>query len=110
MTIEKVIEYFENFYAFEHNKKLLLKIDNVLYPIQIKEENRAVVAIYNEKLDKKYKKILKQNKYLKERIEKMKCCANCNYWFDMDSTCELTKEKISDFMVDCHCEHWRPSK
>ncbi|MBS7294298.1 MAG: DUF3627 domain-containing protein [Treponema sp.] len=46
-----------------------MKIGNVLYPIQIKEENRAVVVIYNEKLDKKYKKILKQNKYLKERIE-----------------------------------------
>lgn len=110
MTIEDLLKHFGNFYAFEHNKKLLLKIDNVFYPIQIKEENRAVVAIYNEQLDKKYKKILKQNKCLKKRIEKMKCCANCGYWFDMDSTCELTKEKISDFMVDCHCEHWRPSK
>lgn len=71
MTIEDMLNIFKNFYAFEHNKNLLLKIDNDFYPIQIREENRAVVAIYNEKLDTKYKKILKQNKYLKERIEKM---------------------------------------
>ena len=73
MTIENMLNIFKNFYAFEHNKNLLLKIDNDFYPIQIKEENRAVVAIYNEKLDKKYKKILKQNKYLKERIDQVLC-------------------------------------
>ncbi len=73
MTIENMLYIFNNFYSFEHNKDLLLKIDNDFYPIQIKEENRAVVAIYNEKLDKKYKKILKQNKCLKELIEKMRC-------------------------------------
>lgn len=74
MTIENMLNIFKNFYAFEHNKNLLLKIDNDFYPIQIKEENRAVVAIYNEKLDKKYKKILKQNKYLKNALKKCQIC------------------------------------
>ena len=40
-------------------------------------------------------------------IEKMKCCANCDYWFDMDSTCELHKETIADFMIDCDCKDWK---
>ena len=46
-------------------------------------------------------------KWQNETIEKMKCCANCDYWFDMDSTCELHKETIADFMIDCDCKDWK---
>lgn len=78
MTVENMLDILKNFYAFEHNKNLLLKIDNNFYPIQIKEENRNVVAIYNELLDKEYKKILKQNKCLNELIEKIQNARKSN--------------------------------
>ena len=37
----------------------------------------------------------------------MKNCANCDHWFDMDSTCELHKEEIPVFMIDCGCKDWK---
>lgn len=104
MTIEDILNIFENFYAFEQNQKLLLKIDNVFYPIKIKKENRAVVAIYNEKLDKKYKKILKQNKYLKERIKKMKCCANCKKYRMLES--QMTLKCLKNQRTNFCCTEW----
>ena len=48
----------------------------------------------------------KENKRLQQQIEKMKNCANCDHWFDMDSTCELHKEEIPVFMIDCGCKDW----
>lgn len=104
MTVENMLDILKNFYAFEHNKNLLLKIDNNFYPIQIKEENRNVVAIYNELLDKEYKKILKQNKCLKELIEKMKCCANCKKCRMLESqmTLKCKKNQRTNFC----CNEW----
>lgn len=43
----------------------------------------------------------------KSMNEKMQNCANCDYWFDLDSTCELTNKPIYDFMVDCGCKSWK---
>lgn len=61
---------------------------------------------YIDCLEEQYEELEKENEQLKAQIEKMKCCANCDYWFDMDSTCELHKKEISDFMVDCSCKDW----
>lgn len=61
------------------------------------------------------KQTLKRNKefttldvieQLEQQIEKMENCANCDHWFDMDSTCELHKEEIPVFMIDCGCKDW----
>lgn len=66
---------------------------------EVKEENELLQQKW---LESEYEK-----SKLVSQIEKMKCCANCDYWFDMDSTCELHKETIADFMIDCDCKDWK---
>lgn len=61
------------------------------------------IVVFN---DKSWVRLTEYQK-LKQQIDKMKNCANCDYWFDMDSTCELHKEEIFDFMVDCDCKDWK---
>jgi hypothetical protein len=98
--------------------------DNTSIYGRIEELKQALLKCANENEDKTYLtgqviissickdakntigKLEKENEQLKAQIEKMKCCANCHYWFDMDSTCELHKKEISYFMVDCNCEDW----
>lgn len=92
---------------------------------RIEELKQALLKCANENEDKTYltgqviigsickdaknaiEKLEQENEQLKAQIEKMKCCANCDYWFDMDSTCELHKKEISYFMVDCNCDDWK---
>ena len=55
---------------------------------------QSIEELVNKKtaLEKRIFELEKENEYLKEQIELMKCCGNCQRVFDADGFCYLYKD------------------
>lgn len=50
------------------------------------------------------KELQEENQQLKQRIEKMVCCGNCNKWYD------CSREKMMLFNLHKNCVDWEMKK